>query len=73
MLIYDGSDLMLLDEGSAVSLLRTRGQALFIEALVTVSIPMGPWLREARRIAEPIDPILIKNRRDQIATRRQAS
>ena len=73
VLVYDGSDLMLLDEGSVVSLLRTRGQAVFVEALVTVSIPMGPWLREARQVAEPIDPVQIRSRRERIATRRQAS
>jgi len=73
VLIYDGHDLFLVDEGHAVSLLRTRGQALFLETLITVSIPMGPWLREAKRAAEPIDPILIRNRREQIAAKRRAS
>lgn len=72
VLFYDGSDVLVEDEGTITRLVKDAGQAAFPETLYLAAWALRPWVEEAERHTSMVNIDEIRNRRAAIRARRSA-
>lgn len=70
VLYYDGSDVMVDEQGRLISLLAEVGQGVFPEAVHLSAFSLHPWIEEADRHCEVVDLKEIRARRAAAKARR---
>ena len=66
VLLYNGKDVMVVDDGTVISLIQEKGQTLFTETLTIITLPLNAWIDEGTRNSALVDIRLIRATRKRI-------